>query len=359
VNPRGLLLGCAIGAALIIPATASAATKPVSMGIPRIDAAKPFKNIVGDVNAFFPTGITIHRGDTVRFEPNGFHTLDFPPKGKTLLDLFVPTGDTIAGANDEAGSPFWFNGQPALGFNPGVGEPNWGKSFTLDRSKRIESGLPLGNDLDPIEVTFPKKGTFTYFCDVHPGMKGKVHVVAASSKAPSKRSDARRVVAQVKRALATIKKLEKTKTSAGTVQIGAAGPGGVESFLFFPSAPSVKVGTTLTFTMPVGSREVHTATTGPGNPLTDPDSYLGTLSGSFESPEPSMIGFYASDPPGGTPPTLTSALHGNGFWNSGLLDRFKATPSPTSNKVTFGQAGTFDFYCLIHPFMKATVTVAE
>ncbi len=46
-----------------------------------------------------------------------------------------------------------------------------------------------------------------------------------------------------------------------------------------------------------------------------------------------------------------------GFWNSGVMDRDNRTPLPPSNAVTFGEAGTFDFYCLIHPFMKATVTV--
>ncbi|MEA2254813.1 MAG: Cupredoxin-like domain, partial [Solirubrobacteraceae bacterium] len=28
-----------------------------------------------------------------------------------------------------------------------------------------------------------------------------------------------------------------------------------------------------------------------------------------------------------------------------------------SNAVTFSQAGTYTFYCLIHPFMKGTVVV--
>ena len=30
---------------------------------------------------------------------------------------------------------------------------------------------------------------------------------------------------------------------------------------------------------------------------------------------------------------------------------------PPANQVTFGAPGKYDFYCMIHPFMKATVTV--
>jgi plastocyanin len=40
------------------------------------------------------------------------------------------------------------------------------------------------------------------------------------------------------------------------------------------------------------------------------------------------------------------------------LDSSSTTPAlPSSNSVTFSTAGTYTFYCLIHPFMKGTVTV--
>ncbi len=50
-------------------------------------------------------------------------------------------------------------------------------------------------------------------------------------------------------------------------------------------------------------------------------------------------------------------MHGNGFWNSGLLDSDDATPNPQSTQVAFGAAGTFAYICIIHPFMKGEVTV--
>ena len=67
-------------------------------------------------------------------------------------------------------------------------------------------------------------------------------------------------------------------------------------------------------------------------------------------------GVYPSEQPPATG-TLTPALHGNGFWSTGVMDTAAGTPLPASNSVTFGAPGTYEFYCLIHPFMHATVTV--
>ena len=40
------------------------------------------------------------------------------------------------------------------------------------------------------------------------------------------------------------------------------------------------------------------------------------------------------------------------------MDRSSTTPAlPSSNAVTFAAPGTYQFYCLIHPFMHATITV--
>ena len=65
---------------------------------------------------------------------------------------------------------------------------------------------------------------------------------------------------------------------------------------------------------------------------------------------------YPSEAPG-TGATLTPALHGNGFWSTGAMDTASGSPLTSSNAVRFGAPGKYDFYCMIHPFMKATVTV--
>src|SRR3954464_3113276 len=99
----------AVGALLALPGVAEAKTKTVNMGIPPA-SGKAFEKAGVDVNDFFPHGITINKGDKIKFLPVGFHSFDFPPRGGAPLPLISPTGEKIAGSNDAAGQPFWFNG---------------------------------------------------------------------------------------------------------------------------------------------------------------------------------------------------------------------------------------------------------
>lgn len=357
MRTRAFLACCAVSAALASSAH-GADNKTVSAGLPSEKLGEKFFDLNGDVNAFFPRTVKINAGDTVEFAANGFHSFNIPARTAKAYDLLVP-GDPVTGVNDEAGQAFWFNGQPAFGFNPNVfGPSNFGKSLTYSPSETIESGAPLGQNLKPMKVTFPKKGSITYFCDIHPGMKGVVKILPKKARATSLKQHNRLTAIQVKRSFSELKRIRGFKPGSGVVQIGAAGKRGVESFDFFPAKPKVSVGTTLKFQMPRGSTEVHTASTGPGNPLAEEDGgYLRELSGSFQGPAPDPRAVYPSEQPGGTPASLTSTLHGNGFWNSGVLDAVAASPLPRDNQVTFAEAGSFDFFCLIHPFMKTTVTV--
>lgn len=350
---RALLAGSVV-ALLAVPAAAQAATTQVWMGTPP-SASKKTEKLLGDFNAFFPSAVNVKVGDRVRFVPVGFHDIDFPKAGGSAIALFGPTGNTISGAKDAANQDFWFNGQAELGFNPLLFNSLSGKTVSYNGSKAVISGLPVQDKPKPVTVKFTKAGTFTYFCDVHPGMQG---VIKVGAKRTSPRAIGKAVNAQVKRDLAELTSLSKTTTApANTIQIGASGKHGVESFRFFPAKTTVPAGTTVTFSMPVGSTEAHTATTGPGDPAKEPDSYLGTLAASLEGPAPAQAVFYPSDTPP-SPASLTSSLHGNGFWSSGVLNSVDGDPPPAANVVKFDQAGTYEFYCLIHPFMHTTVTVS-
>jgi plastocyanin len=340
---------------LIVPASASAATKVVNMGTPP-SAGKSFQKLGVDVNAFFPSTTTIHRGDSVRFLPVGFHTLDLPATGGKPIPLIVPQGSqVVTGAVDAAGAPFWFNNQPLLGFNPALAPTGFGKTFTFTGARGVESGLPLAERPKPVTVKFAKTGTFTYYCDVHAGMKAKVRVLARSKSVPSARAHARSIRHQIALDLARSKNLAKAKPPASTVNVGVAGKGGVEFYGMVPAKSTVPVGTTLTFRMSPGTYDVHTATFGPGN-IDDRTSYLGTIAASFEAPVIDQRAIYSSDQPG-TVAALSPTLHGNGFWNSGVMDPVASTPPPAFNKVTFSAPGTYTFHCLIHTFMKGTVVV--
>ncbi len=344
----------AIGVALAAPGAAQAAVKTVSMGTPA-SSAKAFQSLRADVNAFFPSSVTIRVGDSVRFVPAGFHDVHLLGRSGKPTTPFVPSGKTIAGVNDAAGVPFWFNGQAELAANPKVFTPagNLGKTLVTNGTKEIYSGAPLADKPKPMTVRFTKAGRFTYVCDIHPGMKGSVRVAAKRAPVPSARADAARVRSQVARALAVAKTFKSASAPANTVNVGLAGRGGVSFFGFSPSALTVPVGTTVTFRMRSGDFETHTVTAGPGNPE-QPASYLGKLAASLESPAAAQEALYPSDLPT-APAALTPALHGNGFWNSGGMDAVAASPLGGQSRVTFASAGTYDIHCLIHPFMHATI----
>jgi plastocyanin len=340
---------CATGLALALPGAAQAAVKSVNMGTTKAQQ-KLLQPNGADVNAYFPSSVAIHVGDSVRFVPTSFHSVHFFGKSGKLTPIFLP-GDPIAGAVDAAGAPFFFNGLPNLVTNGSLFAPpgKFGKTLTTNGTVQIESGLPTSNKPKPMVVRFTKAGLFTYACDLHPGMKGSVRVSAKSKVIPSAGVDAKRVKTQTASAVTVSKSFAKLKPPANTVYVGAAGKGGVELFGFAPSKLTVPVGTTVTFTIPSGSFETHTATTGPGDPNKQPKSYLGAIASGQDDPRLP----YPSDPPTAA---LTPLLHGNGFWNSGAMDALSASPLPNASKVTFAAAGTYEFYCLIHPFMHGTIT---
>src|SRR4051795_9817608 len=308
---------------LAIPTAAVAAQKDVSLG-PTPTAQKALQPTGSDVNDFFPHEVRIHVGDKVRFVANGFHTVDLAGRRSRKLPLFTPVAQRISGSVDAAGAPFWFNGQPQLGFNRRLLTSAFGKSRNYDGSKAVLSGLPLAQRPKPMTDKFNKTGTFRYFCDVHPGMTGIVRVVSSGSSVPSAAQDQRTVRRQAASTLATAKAVAKTPAPGNnTVDIGADGKGNVSLFAFIPSALTVPNGTTVTFRM--NSRtEVHTATIGPGDPIKEPQSYLGQIAAGFGRPVTDPRGTYPSDPPGSLA-ALTTTSHGNGFWNSGALDQDRTT----------------------------------
>ena len=202
-------------------------------------------------------------------------------------------------------------------------------------------------------VKFTKAGTYKVYCDLHPGMAASVTVAKKGAAVPTAKQDAAAVKKQADAAVKAAKGLASTNPGANTVDLGVAAKGGVEYLGMVPSALTVAKGTTVKFQMSKGTYEAHTATFGPGN-IEDPQSYLGAIAASFESPSIDPRGAYPSDV---TPVSLSPTTHGNGFWNSGVLDVVKQSPLQESASVKFDTAGTYTFYCLIHPFMRGTVTV--
>src|SRR6266566_5007284 len=97
----GTTLACAVGAAIALPAAASARTKTVYAGGPVAFGTKLQQKYGGGVNGFLLQKVTINSGDTVDWNGTalggGFHTVDIPAKGGSDLPLILPNGTTVSG----------------------------------------------------------------------------------------------------------------------------------------------------------------------------------------------------------------------------------------------------------------------
>ncbi len=363
---RLLLALSAVSVVVAAPAVAQAKTVTVYTGPPahfqklvpasaRLSASFQAK-YNPDVNAFFPQNVTIHVGDTVSFIRGTMpHTIDIPPVGGQDLPFLQP-GATVAGVNDAAGKPFWFNGKvPSLGLNPSLVLAKAPTSVSYNGTKRVDSGFFLGSGSAPaFNVKFTKAGVYKISCDVHYRMTGTVVVLPKSKPLPSAARAKAALTAQVLADLKALKAAAKIKPAANTVSVGSAGPGGSELFAMFPATLKVKVGTVVTFSVSPDTREVHTVTFGPTT------AYLTTLvNGLLSNPLLTQQDLYPSDNPALGPIKLSPASHGNGFANIGGLDRDPTSPLPASGKIMFTTPGTYHYICVIHPFMSGTIIVSS
>jgi plastocyanin len=325
-----------------------------------------------DLQGMYPNVTTIHAGDSVAFEFRGFHNVAFRASGQRE-PLLVPTDPpgTVGTVLDAAGQAFWFsNTVPTLRVNPGIAAPTGNTSF--DGSTDVNSGLPLGPGA-PTVVSFPKAGTFAYFCEIHPFMQGTVDVKPAGVRVPRPSTLVARGVVETERdaarALAHERELiEETKPEHGDDDgakvIVGDGTKRYSFDAFFPATSSVHVGERVKFVWR-GWNEVHTVTFGPEALRQHlEDTLLG------DPPVATPInpqGAFSSEPPAGPPGSPAAGMpqhivvspttHGDGFANSGILFDPPAGPAPHSFTVRFSAPGTYNLECLIHPGMDATVVV--
>lgn len=133
-----------------------------------------------------------------------------------------------------------------------------------------------------------------------------------------------------------------TTTPTGAAPIDLLAGGGETGYtvdLFLPNSATVLTGTVVRWTMPWS--EPHTVTFGTPPTNVDPTAL----------PDPF--------------PTAPVPYDGTGFVTSGLLGTgFIAGPpgtpqGPTSFEIQFTKAGSYDFYCAIHPNMTGTIKVVD
>jgi plastocyanin len=338
---------CAAG--LIAVPTALGATAPFSVQVGAFDQARG-----ADLDGFYPRNAVVREGDKLTFTFGGFHTATFPKRGTRAPEPVIPTGAPTPATNDPAGSPYWFVGQPLLGLNPAAFAPTASKVVTGRRL--VNSGAPSGNPATfRFVVSFPKRGVYNVYCALHPKMRGKVTVLPKKRTPPSGAVQKAAAAAQIKADRASLRRvIDLAREATADSPTVVVGPGTARTavFAFLPAKRTVPKGTEITFRMG-GRQEIHTVTFGP-------TAYVDALQArTFEGPptEPiSSEGAYPSDPPG-TVSSLSPTTHGNGFLNSGVLTD-PGIPGPKAFKVRFDTPGAYDYRCLVHPFMRGTITVA-
>jgi plastocyanin len=343
-------------------ATAEAATKTVIAG-PAVAQRPAGFPLDGDTNRFYRKVVTIHAGDRVTWSFRGFHTVMFPGRGGTPPHLLTQDpGHPVSGATDATGAPFWFNGRPQVMFNPFAFIPTGGGDF--DGGQPAASGAPRGQGaFEPYTLRFTKPGTYRYLCTIHSGnapMAGVVKVVPKGRRIPTARDDRRVAKAEFERVVARLKADGRRPAPASSVVKLGRDTAGTSLLRFFPRTRRLHEGDVVTFSMARRTNEIHTAAFGPPDvvealafrPL-DPAAPAGAAAPTLLSP----IASYPSDPPQSGPAIHTGTQHGNGFMNTGLLDRDPASAPPPSARVRFTRAGTYGYICLVHPSMKGRVVV--
>jgi plastocyanin len=322
--------------ALLLPAAADAATKPVFRGPPPKGALKGVKGPAADAN-FYPNRVTISPGDSIKLTTVGFGDTIFVPKGEQVPGFAVPNPEApVTGAADAAGNDLWFNGQAP--FAPNLAALSRSESKVIDGTEVVAAGLALDGPPKPWKVKFPKAGTYTLRSVIHPGVKLRVNVV--KGKRSSRKADARRTKKQLKANAKLAKRLLASKGPSGNTVLAGNDAKGVATIAFFPARKTVKVGDTVTFSMSKSSIETHNVAFGPKDYL---DEHARTFFGPVFQP---FVTFRSEAP--GTPIVFDGANHGNGWVNTGVLDANPASPVPASDRITFTRAGTYAYYCAVH-----------
>ncbi len=274
------------------------------------------------VNQFGPNVVYVQPGDAVKFT--------FPWFEPHSVTFGVPAGDPsvlVGGAT-----------------------PSW------DGTGFISSGLIFGgpSSTDTYTVTFPKKGSYEYFCILHPLMTGTVVVQTPDLGTPDNQlSVDGRATAQFTSSLNALKAVA-AGMSAKPVAVAANPSGGRKYTLsissstdqpqgdvqqFFPGSVNIGVNDTIEWVSTV--QTPHTVSIG------NPGALAALIPpGGAEA----VLDIAASVPAGGK-------FDGTGIVNSGVLG--VGYPKGTKFDLTFTKAGTYQYFCFLHvdQGMMATVNV--
>ena len=384
LGSTALLLG-----GLAIPARATASSPTVTIGVGHADFPNqnPFQHRIFEYTDFFSRDVSVHAGDLVDFQtaPTEFHSIALAP---AVIPLPLFLADTDDAPAKGSGLPK-VTGGPALPLaftGPTCGA--FGKPLcTFNGSRPVNSGSIAGfGPNGPAAVDWNVQidsgtplGTYHYFCYIHPGMQGLLHVVdpsvSGTTQAQINNDSSSQFAADQGAALA----LEAADSSVGpssgapgsrtwTVHVGDTTSGNHVAILeMMPQTlPNTVSGDTVDYVW--GALEPHTVGFGPDANLPEPfgwdcgKSFVGfSLQGGPGAPpacveveqgRPEIIGDPGTRGPG-------EGLNMQQLTDSGVLvgSAYGVSPSTQSWSVAAAQPGTYAFHCTLHDFMVGSLTV--
>ncbi|MBE0689845.1 MAG: hypothetical protein IH587_06955 [Anaerolineae bacterium] len=190
-------------------------------------------------------------------------------------------------------------------------------------------------------------GTYSYLCDVHPGMAGSLTVVDSATSIPSPTDvtiqAAGEIGATVGAAMQSFGDLSASMpmmSDGDTLRVQMGTPGAANVNAFFPNVAVIKAGQSITWSHPEGTFEVHTVAW---------PSLLGQDIVPVERdgmPPALTVG------PALTPETPSgTTVDADGKFNSGGIF------AGQTYTLTFSEPGVYPYVCSLHLGMQGVVVV--
>ena len=187
---RTIALSVALAAALSLglfpsaPGAAAHADEPVEhlVGVGADDPGSPALPAPQDrfeYQAFYPDTLRVRRGDVVRFDYRGEHSVTFYPGGVRRDSLFVP---------DEVEGDVRFEGtvpsRTDCAF--GVGAGGLPPCVLSSADQFLNAGTSIGDPdyVARVQVDVPPE-IYPFFCVLDPGMRGEIEVVGDDEEIPT------------------------------------------------------------------------------------------------------------------------------------------------------------------------------
>ncbi|MDQ6876727.1 MAG: hypothetical protein M3082_03315, partial [Candidatus Dormibacteraeota bacterium] len=203
-----------------VPVTASAASaQTFTIGVDHLDPANQQIDAHGvpttppgvqpkvfEYTDFFTSSLKVHRGDTVDFRfalaDHLIQVASNEAAARQQLPLFTPDETTAVEGNAlGSGGPKIVLG-PAVfllfGSGPACGQTA-ASQCVFDGSRPSDAGFTGSSPDWFVQVNAPA-GTYTYFCHLHPGMRGKLEVVSNNVAVQSQKQIDRLSAVQFRRA---------------------------------------------------------------------------------------------------------------------------------------------------------------